>query len=60
MSLSVVCVHCGHEYRAEQGATRHPCPNCGDGGLADETAEWPVPPELRAAVEFEDPDVAEE
>lgn len=55
MPLRVVCQHCGHEYPAEQGATRTPCPKCQD----DETSEWEIPPELRAE-EWQDPDIVEE
>lgn len=51
MALTVLCARCGHEYPADMGSTRSPCPHCQD---KDDTTELPVPPD------WEDPDIVEE
>lgn len=52
--IRVQCIACGHEYRAEMGSTRTPCPVCSD----SPTTEFPVPLDLWES--WEDPDVVEE
>jgi Zn finger protein HypA/HybF involved in hydrogenase expression len=49
--ILIICDRCGHEYRADKGSTRSPCPRCQD---KDDTTEFPLPPG------WEDPDVVEE